>query len=242
MSRYITTHISMFIFPLATAGLMLGCPSSQQATPSYPPKTTLSLSEPRCPDGVTCRCRPLDSNDDQGEVEITAGQKRFEFRLPRTTSAVWVEIEGRGHYYKAAESVLPTCFYVDLPSGKHRVTVHSDNADPEVGLQTGLFINEYGPKEGANWYRTFELSCGGMNKCTKAGLESWVDAMRRLPKGHFNPCGSVKIRGVSASGSREQRQATEYKDLTVRFTLDIYEFAPDRDPASPQCQVTLKPQ
>lgn len=236
-------HIRKRFIPLAAVSLMLGCPSqtSVQTDVSYPPRSTLSLSGPRCTGEGSCRCRPLDSNDDQAEAAITAGHKRFEFRLPRTTSAIWVDIEGRGHFYKAPENMRPACFYVDLPAGKHRVTIHSVMSDPEIGLQTGLFINEYGPKEGPFWYRTFELSCGGMNKCTKAGLNAWVDAMRRLPKGHFSPCGSVKLRRVAVGGTREQRLDTEYTDLTVRFTLEIYGFAPYQNPSSPECQVTLRP-
>lgn len=211
------------------------CAPTVAPGPKYAPLTTLPLAGERC-QGTRCTCRPLDSVLGQKESPIKAGFKRFELRFPRSTSAIWVEIKGRGTYYKNPDKVLPSCFYIDLPSGKTRFVIHSENRDPEVGLQTGLVINEHGTKEGIHWYRSFEFTCGGMNRCTKKGLRSWVTFMRNLPKHLFNPCGSVRIREISASGTRAVRKDLEYQDLTARFTLDIYKFDPYKDPASAECQ------
>lgn len=226
-------HLSLLASFGAALGL-LGCPATPAPSPSYPPKTTLALETPRC-SGGSCRCRPLDSNDNQAEEKIPAGLKRFEFRLPRTTSAIWVEVGTKGHYYKPPQRVLPECFYVDLPKGQTPVVIYSKMHDRDVGLQTGLTIFEHGTKEGPNWYRVFDYSCGGMNRCTKAGMEAWVAFMRQLPRKLFNPCGSVRIRQVSVGGTRELKTSPEYNDVTARFTLDIYDFEPYKNPASVEC-------
>jgi len=221
--------------------LLAGCPASGPTTPtpSYPPTTTLALSTPRC-DGQACRCRPLDSNDGQTEEQIPAGLKRFELRLPRTTSALWVEVVGKGVFHKPADVMDETCFYVDLPPGSTRFVMHSVRTDREVGLQTGLKVLEYGPKEGPHWYRVFELACGGLNRCTKKGMAGWVAFQRRLPRGLLNPCGSVKIKGVGVSGTREQKVDVEYADMTARFTFEVYGFETYKAPDSPECQASAR--
>jgi hypothetical protein len=80
------------------------------------------------------------------------------------------------------------------------------------------------------------VTCGGANPCTKEGLRAWVDFQRKLPKGVLNRCGSVKIQGVEVGGTREERKGLEYKDLTVRFKMNIYDFETYQDPESLQCK------
>lgn len=227
--------IHTLLFSLTLAPGCEGTQSTSQPDPKYPPKTTMRLKTARC-SGTSCICRRLDADDDQGEDGIRPGYKRFEFRLPRSTSAIWIAAEGRGYYYKAPEKVLPSCFYLDLPNGKIRLLVHSENRDPEVGLQTGLTIIEHGVKNGPNWYKVFDFSCGGMNKCTKLGMKTWVAFMRKLPRNLLNPCGSVKIKKVSVSGSHKQRGDVAFADMTLDFTLDIYNFEPYKDSSSQECQ------
>lgn len=215
--------------------LLSACAETTPPSPSYPPTTTLSMPKSRCADGASCTCRPLDSGEGQGEEQIPAGHKRFELRLPRSTSAIWVAVKGVGHYYKPAEKVLPSCFYLDLPVGEHQITVQSNETDPDVGLQTGLTISEYGPKDGPHWYRSFDFACGGQNRCTKKGVKAWIDFQRGLHKGVLNRCGSVKVRDVNVTGSQEMKGELEYKELTLRFTMQIYEFEPYEDPQNPRC-------
>jgi len=235
-----TPKTTFLLLAAVFCAALAGCPStSTSPTPSYPEKTTLPLGAPRC-SGQRCTCRPLDSNENQTEQNIPPGLKRFEFRLPKTTSAIWVEVVGKGTFFKPKERVDPVCFYVDLPRGKTRFVVHSELSDPEIGLQTGLKVLEYGPKDGPHWYRVFEMSCGGLNKCTKAGMRAWVEFQRKLPRAILNPCGSTRIREVSATGTREQKIDVEYKDLTVRFALEVYEFETYKAPDSPECQGPAK--
>lgn len=218
-----------------------GCAKQFIASAEYPPRTTLpATTSTRCQDGV-CKCRPLDSYDHQEEKAIPAGHKRFEFRLPRTVSSIWVEVSGKGVHYKGPETVEPSCFYVDLPSGKHTVTVQSSIARSKTYLQTGLTIYEYGPKEGNNWYRSLHLVCGsGASSCTREEMEIWSGFQRKLPRGVLDPCGSVMVRKVKYSGTREHKQAQEYLDLTVRFQLKIYGFEPYRPPGEKDCMAPRK--
>jgi len=217
-----------------------GCAPAEKTVVSLPQKTTLVSTSTRCsPDG-TCRCRDMDAAEGQTEDNLPAGHKRFEFRLPRTTSALWVSVAGLGTYYKPPQNVLPACFYLDLPPGEHRVSIHSERKDMEVGLQTGLSIFEYGPKDGPHWYRSLEFVCGGGNKCTKDEMESWITSQRALPRGVLDPCGSVMVRGAMASGRREERLLPEYVDLDVNFVLKVYAFETYRQPGSPECREPVK--
>ena len=221
--------------------LMAGCaPAVVTPAASFPPSSSMVLKASRCPSATACTCRPLDSDEDQAEEGIPPGHKRFEFRLPRSTSAIWVAIAGKGHFYKPPEQVTPSCFYVDLTPGGHAVTVHGELTDQEVGLQMGLTVSEYGPQVGHSWYRSMDFLCGGMNKCTKAGIEAWRGFQAKQVRGVLDPCGSVMIQGVSFSGTREHHQDTEYKDLTLRFKMKIYEFDPYQSPGSPECKAPVK--
>jgi hypothetical protein len=226
-----TRHISCALTVLC----LCGCAASTRTAPVLPTKTTLVTASARCRGG-SCECRTLDSDEGQAEEGIPSGQKRFEFRLPRTTSAVWVTVEGKGVFYKPPEDVQPACFYLDLGPGEHKVAVHSERRDVEVGLQTGLAVSEYGPKVSAHWYRSLDFVCGGGNKCTKEAMESWVVAQRQLPRGILDPCGSTLIRGVTFGGAREERLLPEYVDLDLRFSMKVYGFETRRSPGSPECR------
>jgi hypothetical protein len=228
------------IIPLLVLLPFAACPPKNiPAAVSYAPKTTLTSTSARCSAG-SCSCRSLESGEGQTEEQIPAGHKRFELRLPRTTSAIWVEVEGKGVYYKPPEQVLPSCFYVDLPSGEHRLTLHAEKRDPEVGLQTALAIFEHGAKDGPHWYRSLDFLCGGTNTCTKSGMESYLSFQRGLPRGVLDPCGSVMIRGVTITGSRADKQDPEYLDLTLRLRMKIYGFETYRAPNSPECRAPVK--
>jgi hypothetical protein len=217
-----------------------GCPSQTAETPAvrFPPQTTLTLSSSRC-QGQSCACRPLDANEGQAEENIPAGHKRFELRLPKTTSAIWVSIAGKGVFYKAAQSLPPACFYVDLPAGEHTLTVHSETKDTEVGLQTGLKIYEYGPK-GPFWYRSLDFVCGHREKCTKPAIQTWVDFQQRLPRGVLDPCGSTMIRGFRFDGTREEKALPEYLELDLTMQIKVYAFETFRVPGSGACKAPVK--
>jgi hypothetical protein len=183
----------------------------------------------------------VSGGEGQAEEGIAPGHKRFEFRLPRTPSPIWVAVEGKGVFYKPPESLAPSCFYLDLTPGEHRVNLRGEKRDPEVGLQAGLEIYEHGPKSGPYWYRVFDFVCGGnANRCTKGAAQSWVEFQRKLPRGVLDPCSSTMIRGVGVDGVREERLLTDFLDLDLAFTLKIYGFEPYRSPGSPECKAPIR--
>ncbi len=219
---------------------LLACPPPPKAGPRFPPETTLRASGARCPSGKACSCRTLAGGEGQAEEGIAAGQKRYEFRLPRTPTALWVAVEGKGVFYKPPETLAPTCFYVDLAPGQHKVNLRAEKRDPEVGLQAALEIHEYGAK-GPYWYKVFDFLCGGnANKCTKGAAQTWVEFQRKLPRGVLDACSSTMIRGVGVDGAREERLLTEFLDLDLALTLKIYGFEPYRSPGSPECKAPVK--
>lgn len=223
---------------------LAGCPAGKRVIPkaSFAAKTTIRLATGRCK-GQTCACRSLASNDTAKELGIPTGYKRFELRLPKTPSSLWVSIDHWGVYYKAPNQLAPQCFYVDLDPGRHRVTLHGENRDLEVGLQTGLTIYEYGePRDGGpGWYRSFHFACGvGASSCTKDELIDFRAAQQKLPRGVLDYCGSVMVKGVSFGGTRAQKGDTTYRDMTLRFSLQVYEFEPHWPPRSPKCKRPTK--
>lgn len=215
------------------------------APASYAAQTTISLNNPRCSaqeNGQSkCVCRPLDSDDKQREeAPPAAGHKRFEFRLPRSSSALWVEVSGQGIYYKAPEEILPSCFYLDLPIGEQQIRVHGQVGDKEVGLQTGLTIYEYGDKEGPHWYKVLDFSCGAQDRCDEEKWEAWFKEQRSLPRGVLDACGSTMIKGVQATGDRDTHKDDTYQTHTLQMTMKIYQFETYRAPGAKDCRAPAK--
>jgi hypothetical protein len=226
-------HLSLIIV-LGAAG----CPSAathDAPLDKFPPQTTLASGSARCKGG-TCECRPLEG-EGQAEEGITAGHKRFELRLPKTTSAIWVSITGKGVFYKPPEVVQPACFYVDLAPGEHTLIVHSERKDVEVGLQTGLKIYEHGTK---GWYRSLDFVCGSNEKCAKPAMDAWVGFQKSQPRGVLDACGSTMIRHVTFRGMREERALPEYTELDVHMLVKVYAFETFRAPGSPDCRAPVK--
>jgi hypothetical protein len=238
-------HLSLIIV-LGAAG----CPSAathDAPLDKFPPQTTLASGSARCKSGGTCECRPLEG-EGQAEEGIPAGHKRFELRLPKTTSAIWVSVTGTsgegsrgaakgGVFYKPPEVVAPACFYFDLTPGQHTITVHSERKDVEVGLQTGLKIYEHGTK---GWYRSLDFVCGANEKCTKPAMDAWVAFQKSQPRGVLDACGSTMIRHVTFRGVREEKALPEYTELDVHMLVKVYAFETFRAPGSPDCRAPVK--
>jgi hypothetical protein len=188
---------------------------------------------------VRSSCRKLGSLGP--EEGIPSGLKRFEFRLPRTTSALWVTVGNKGTYFKSEKSPLPRCFIVDLPAGEHRITIFGESRntarDEQVGLQTALDIWEYAaPKEfGPQWYHSFKFRCGhAASDCTRQELDGWLRFQRGLDRGLHAPCGSVQVRKVATGRQRIEKGSQRFKKLAVTFVFKIYKFDPHQRPGS-QC-------
>ncbi|MBW2734021.1 MAG: hypothetical protein JRH20_16660 [Deltaproteobacteria bacterium] len=214
-----------------------GCPGADTLPrPNFLPKSTMTLAtSPRC-SGKTCQCRPPGA---EVEANIPAGKKRFELRLPRSTSEIWIEVAGEGVYYKPAEKVDPQCVYLDLKPGQHQITLFAKGGDAEVGLQSGLTIHEYAQPKGQapNWYRSFHFACGkGASPCTDLEVQNWTRYQRGLLRGVLDPCGSVRALATRTAGTRTRKNDEVYHDLTLVFSLKVYRFAPYRPSGSPKCK------
>jgi hypothetical protein len=208
---------------------------SEKGTTDLRRETTLALAAARCTGG-SCRCRkPSEPVLEEG---IPAGHKRFELRLSRSTSDIWLEIQKKGVFFKPAIPVSGACFYVDLPApGQYTLRLAAKDRDAQTGLQLGMEINEYGKPY---WYQSLKLVCGGLQYCGPQELKTWHDYQRKLPRGVLDPCGSSMVRGFSHSGVRRQRGDATYQELSLNFSLKVYEFAPHQKPHSPACKAPLK--
>lgn len=235
IDRSSLAHLRCLLAGLAAVLCGTSCASSStsMAIPARPAeKTTIQATRKGC--------RRLDDN--AAESGIAAGLKRFEFRLPRTTSAVWVAIEGKGVFFKSYDELLPRCFALDLPSGETRVAVYAETRnvtrDEQVGLQVGLDVWEYAaPREhGPSRYHTFKYRCGlGASPCTRQELDEWLAHQRALDRGLLAPCGSVQIKQVISQGQRVEKGSQRFKDLAVSFIMKVYAFEPHRRPGDPRC-------
>lgn len=201
-----------------------------------PPKAEdarpMALAGARCTDGV-CACRRVDergetAEEDRDEGPIAEGHKRFELRTGRGLDEVRITVEGRGTLVKAGgASPEPVCAYVDLPPGKHRVTVRAVATDLEAGQEPSFFIAEHSPEQ-RSWYDTFRFRCGGGGSvCTQGHMDEWLDAMRahlKAARGIYDPCGSTRV--TLPRWTAERAVGPKLADLEVALTLEVYKFQP----------------
>ena len=174
-------------------------------------------------------------------MQLPMGNKRFELRLPRSSSELWLEVIGAGVYHKPGSVLEPQCAYVDLAPGTHRIVLHGKRRDLEVGLQTGLTVYEYAKgAAAARWYEALRFSCGGLGACTSQHMAAFSAAQRRRPRGVIDRCGSVLIRELRYVGVLDAEQPSRYSELTLRFALKVYAFEPHRAPAAPDCDSAVE--
>jgi hypothetical protein len=219
--------------------LLLGSCASSSSSGIKPldDKTPMRTAGARCPGGV-CACRPVDNYGNTKDVgfdegEPAPGTKRFEFRTGRGYDQETIALEGAGAFTKTTASPEPSCSYVDLPPGKHRVTIHSVAANAEVGQEPAVFIREYSP-ELKSWYDTFQFRCGGGDVCSLGHMEQFLDEAQKHPRGIWDPCGSVRIEGVKWDGGRGP--GAKLSELTVELTLEVYKFPPRFPHGAPTCK------
>lgn len=210
---------------------LAACSSGQtqiSIDPPPAPVTKAVLAGPLCgPDG-TCKCRDETAAGDGGAGEPDGARKRFEIKLGPTDNDLWAIVDGQV-LYKSKER--PTdCFYLDLPSGDHQVTLRASRPN---GVQAGMAISEYGvgPK---SWYKTLKFTCGIPGVCSHDELGEIKVDNKQYKGGIHDPCGSVRIRGLTWDTGVAPDQLHP-EDLVVRLTLDIYKFKPDRATGDPKC-------
>lgn len=181
--------------------------------------TTGTLRGPLC-QSQFCRCK----TNPKAAGKPADGFKRFELRAGPADNEMWVTV-GPNKLYKSKERATD-CFYVDLPPGKHHVTLR---AQGEAAVGANLEISELGVK-GWWWYQTFIFECGS-NVCDGPQLEDWLSETRALGTKH-DPCGSTKVLGVSYQTGRLP-DGLHPRDLLVELDLQVYKFEPDK-PSCPK--------
>lgn len=196
--------------------------------PTPEPVTRAVLAGPLCTTEA-CTCRKVDAPADGGAgVPEDETVKRFEFHVGPAENALWVSVDDMVLY--KSDQHAEDCFYVDLTSGQHEVKLRASRGG---GFSAQLDIHEYGVVS-QSWYDTFTFNCGSPGACSYDRLDDWKAEIARFTRGLHDPCGSTKIKGlVWDAGKAPDQQHPQ--DLEMRFTLDVYKFAPDKPHGHPEC-------
>jgi len=176
-------------------------------------------------DGNHCTCRQ--GPEDGGVGVPSDGRKRFEIRL-ESAYDLWVTLPNTV-LYKSPE-VAAACFYVDLSPGKQPLMLRASNPN---GVSFALEVHELGTKTHA-WYDTFAFRCGHPGVCSFNELDDRKKELAGVSRGLHDKCGATRIRGVGWDHGKAPDK--EYpSDLQVELQLDIYKFAPWKQPGDPTC-------
>jgi hypothetical protein len=199
--------------------------AASASTPNLADDRPLVGAGARC-SGASCTCRQVDASgntiaEDTTSDEAPAGTKRFELRTGRGSDEVKVTVEGRGTLHKASDSIDMACGYVDLPPGEHRVRLRVKAAAGQPATPR-LLIYERGAAT-KSWYHSFEMTCGSGATCNRPELEDRLAELRK-PRGLFDPCGSVKVKGLKHDSQRDAED--RITELDLEFTLKVYDFEP----------------
>lgn len=233
---------SILLSLVACATGLVGCASAPHTndaeTDVAPPLVDdrpLQSAGSRC-QGGQCQCRPVDAygktegaeRTDPSQVAaegpIAEGMKRFEIRTGRGSDKVQVTVEGHGTMTKSGASgeVEPTCGYVDLAPGKHRLRVHVTPGAGQTAITPKLLVYELGRQTGS-WYATFGVTCGESQGCTLDALKDEMKGLRR-PRGLFDPCGSVKVHPTHWHARKSPEHGLT--DFDLDLMLEVYRFEP----------------
>lgn len=200
-----------------------------QVTIGPPPAATTvaTLAGPLC-DGTRCTCRDPRAPADGGAGVPEEGVKRFEIHVGPSEHPLWVTL-GDMVLYKS-EARAEECFYVDLGAGDHPMQLRAKHAG---GISAAVAVREYASGT-SSWYDSYRFSCGSPGVCSHAELDDYKASLAKYERGVQDPCGSVKVKGISwDSGEAPDQQHPD--DLVVGWTLDVYDFAPKRPHGDPAC-------
>ncbi len=193
--------------------------------PPPAPETVGTLAGPLC-QGNQCKCR--EGAEDGGAGLPDAGHKRFEVKLGPSPHDLWLSFPGTV-LYKSKERP-EACFYIDLAPGDHTAELRA--SQPE-GVSVALAVRELGAAT-KSWYDTFQFMCGSPGVCSFDELDANKAAHANVKRGLHDPCGSVKVKNVLWDHGKAPDQMHP-SELVVRFTLDIYKFAPSQ-PHGADCE------
>ena len=148
--------------------------------------------------------------------------------LGPTESELWGSIDGNV-FYKGVER--PTeCFYVDLQSGDHPISVR---AKGKAGFGARMLISELGA-QAQSFYSTFDFRCGAPGLCDQQALRDWKDRIGQFDAGRHAPCGSVRILGIDWQTGR-MPDNVHPEDFFLQATMKVYKFLPEHPPGTAAC-------
>jgi hypothetical protein len=201
------------------------CSGTRHQIEIGPPPAKLTrgtLVSPLCK-GDACKCRDTNQKGDGGVGTPAAGRKRFELRLGPSSQELWVTLPD-AVLYKSPERA-EECYYVDLPPID--VPVELRGSDP-AGVSAAWTIRELGTAT-KSWYDTFAFSCGSPGVCSFEELDQAKARSNGMAKkGVYDPCGSVKVKGLIWDTGRSPDNVHP-NELLVKLVLQIYKRAPSRE-------------
>ena len=197
--------------------------------------TSATLAGARCQGrNSSCSCRVA---ADEGESEPPPeGKKRLEIVMAADGGVATLDTAyGRFTTTGPAEA----CFYVDVPVGQTTDMAFVANADkPADGVGPRLRMAEYGPK-GPYWYAIIDVECKGQDgRCDRQGAEAWgARNLKDRKRGRLDPCGSAVVHKLAwdSVGGQSDRDGGLFRELTVRFALEVKKFATQFAPGSTEC-------
>jgi len=206
--------------------LLFACGGTASATLKPLPKASTegTLAGATCREGK-CACR-----HDKLKVGLPENTKikRFEVRVGPIRNPLWVKIGGT-QLYKDDQNATQ-CFYVDLPPGKHPVTIQGANSG---GFAARVHISEMAPKE-VGWYETFYFHCGGVDVCDVDQLKAFGSRLDKYKRNIHDPCGSTKVLGIGWKTGKLPDNVHPNK-LQLDLTLQVYPFSPKNPPGDKKC-------
>jgi len=232
---------------LAAAVLMPACAGSAAAGSgaSSGPVAAAALEKPgahnanlagaRCKGGPPCKCRDRLTDKAAEEPPPDADHKRFEIRLAGAGGGATMDSPTLGHFAAGEDEA---CFYIDvLPGTTSDVSFTATEGQKEGGVGPLLEIAEYGPK-GPWWYDVVSVRCPGPNgRCNRDAADAWSVEAKGRKRGRVDPCGSSVISHLAwdTSGGIGNRELGLFKDLTVKFTMEVKRFQTQFRPHAPEC-------
>ena len=116
--------------------------------------------------------------------------------------------------------------------------MHARADRPTVGISPRLRIVEYGPK-GPFWYEVLDVECTATDgRCSRQSVDAWAArSTNQRKRGRLDPCGSAVISKLTwdTSGGEAERDGGLFRDLNVRFSMEIKKFATQFAPGSTEC-------
>ena len=244
--RTSTRNLARALLPVA--GLACAGPSasgSSVATPAGAAGTPVQLEQTgardanlagaRCKQGAPCKCRDRLGGDAAESPPPDDQHKRFEIRLAGSGGGATLDSPTLGHFAAQGDEA---CFYIDvLPGTTSDVTFTAREGRRDGGVAPVLDIAEYGPK-GPWWYDIFSVRCAGPDgKCNRDAADAWSAEAKGRKRGRVDPCGSAVISRMAwdTSGGMGNRELGLFRDLTLKFTLDVKRFPTQHRPHAKEC-------